>query len=94
METFSSPQMERLVPAVHENSFIQWQTTSNLIQYFNTKHQSELEVQKFKNTEDSEPKAKQLPIIQFGSTQSLDSDVVAACISKKTNKCVNIIYVH
>ena len=38
-------------------------TTSNLIQHLNTKHQSEVEVQKFEN---SEVKAKQLPIIQFG----------------------------
>ena len=41
-------------------------TTSNLIQHLNTKHQSEVEVQKLENTEDSEPKAKQLSIIQFG----------------------------
>ena len=30
-------------------------TTSNLTQHFNAKHQSKVEVQKFENTENSEP---------------------------------------
>ena len=42
-------------------------TTSNLIQHLNMKPQLEVEVQKFENTENSEPKAKQVLIIQFGN---------------------------
>ena len=42
-------------------------TTSNLIQHLNTKHQSKVEVQKFENTEDSEPKAKSYRLYNLGS---------------------------